>query len=756
MKGVGVKPVVFLDGTQVISVGKGLIRLAVAQSHAKYFISIEPVRGMRNTSSMATTKKSLAKTHPALAREAHGWNPDEAFSSDKRNYEWICSLGHVWIATINNRVGGSGCHYCGNKKVLVGFNDLATTHPNLAIQAFEWDPTTVVAGMKAGRAWICEKGHTWTASVYNRARVGAGCPYCSGAKVWSGFNDLLTRFPEIAAQAHGWDPSKVHHGEHKKREWICSASHIWQADVGVRTQKSNGCPVCSNKLLRSGANDLATLNKELAAQADGWDPTTVLIGSGLKLAWKCPLGHRFTASVYSRTSNSNRGCPTCSGKRIEVGFNDLATTNNEIASQADGWDPTTVTMGSSKIRPWKCAQGHKWTATVASRATRNRGCPICSGAQVQVGFNDLATTHSQLSKQAWGWDPTTKSKGSSEKVEWRCEKNHQWTATIGSRTISLSGCPYCSGLRPIVGENDLATTHPEIAAQAHGWDARTISRGSARTMEWKCPIGHIYKSTPGSRALEGNGCPYCSGHQFLKGFNDLATRHPEIASEADGWDPSLFGRGSTKKMKWLCPKKHSYVTRISQRTINQSGCPICAGRLVLAGYNDISTLFPDIAREADGWDPTLFVAGSNKKLRWKCEEGHHWMAIVNDRTYGSRGCPTCAKAGFDPNKDGWLYFLSHPEWELFQIGITNNPNKRVGTHLKSGWEVIEIRGPMDGHLTQQWETAILRLLRSEGADLSNSSVAGKFDGYSEAWSKSLFEVETISELMRLTEQFEEK
>jgi hypothetical protein len=71
-------------------------------------------------------------------------------------------------------------------------------------------------------------------------------------------------------------------------------------------------------------------------------------------------------------------------------------------------------------------------------------------------------------------------------------------------------------------------------------------------MQWKCPIGHIYKSTPGSRALEGHGCPYCSGHQFLKGFNDLATRHPEIAAEADGWDPSLFGRGSTKKMNWLC------------------------------------------------------------------------------------------------------------------------------------------------------------------------------------------------------------
>lgn len=701
-------------------------------------------------------KQPLSVTHPELAKEANGWDPSTVFSADKGNYEWICSLGHLWTATAHNRSRGSDCHYCGNKKVLVGFNDLATTHPDLATEAHDWDPTSATAGMRAARQWRCSQNHVWSASVSNRAKVGTGCPFCAGTRVWPGFNDLLTRFPEIASQAHGWDPSLVHSGEHKKREWICPKSHIWQADVGNRTQKLNGCPVCSNKLLQSGANDLATLNKELAAQADGWDPTTVLIGSGLKLAWKCPLGHKFKASVYSRTSNSNRGCPTCAGKQILIGYNDLQTSHPEIAGEADGWDPKTVSKGSMIRRDWRCSQGHRWEATVATRASRGRGCPICAGAQIQKGFNDLATTHGELSKQAWGWDPTSKSKGSGEKVGWRCEKNHEWLATIASRTSSASGCPYCSGLRPIVGENDLATTHPEIAAQAYGWNPKTTSRGSAQTMQWKCPIDHIYKAAPASRALQGNGCPYCSGHQFLKGFNDLATRFPEVAAEADGWDPSLFGRASTKKMNWLCPNKHRYVTRISQRTVNQSGCPICVGRIVLAGYNDIPTLFPDVAREADGWDPTSFVAGSNKKLRWKCEEGHHWMAIVNDRTYGSRGCPTCAKAGFDPNKDGWLYFLNHPDWELFQIGITNNPNKRVGTHLKSGWEVIELRGPMDGHLTQLWETAILRMLRSKGADLSNSQIAGKFDGYSEAWSKSTFQVDSIKNLMRLTEEFEGK
>ena len=47
------------------------------------------------------------------------------------------------------------------------------------------------------------------------------------------------------------------------------------------------------------------------------------------------------------------------------------------------------------------------------------------------------------------------------------------------------------------------------------------------------------------------------------------------------------------------------------------------------------------------------------------------------------------------------------------------------------------------------------MLKAKGADLSNSKIAGKFDGYSEAWSKSTFQAKSIKELMRITEEFEE-
>jgi hypothetical protein len=139
-----------------------------------------------------------------------------------------------------------------------------------------------------------------------------------------------------------------------------------------------------------------------------------------------------------------------------------------------------------------------------------------------------------------------------------------------------------------------------------------------------------------------------------------------------------------------------------------------------------------------------------------CENKHKWNAQISSRSKSDgSNCPTCAETGFNPGEDGYIYFLSHPNWHMHQIGITNIPEKRLAKHKNKGWEVSEIRGPIDGLLTQQWEKAILRMLKAKGADLSNMEIAGKFDGYSEAWSKSTFPVKSIKELMRLTEEFEE-
>lgn len=424
----------------------------------------------------------------------------------------------------------------------------------------------------------------------------------------------------------------------------------------------------------------------------------------------------------------------------------LSVSHPDLAAQAVNWDPSKFTFGSHAKKEWKCGLDHIWFATIAHRA-RGTGCPVCDGKATWPGFNDLLTTHPEIAKQAEGWDPKLVTHGSNKKLTWKCSLSHTWNVAPNQRSAGY-GCPFCSGQKILIGFNDLATTDPEIAAQACGWDPTIFSRGSDSKKEWTCESGHIFKSSISNR-ISGRGCHFCSGHKVLIGFNDLATTDPEIAVKAFGWDPKSVSRSSALKREWICTEAHIWSAVIhSVVRAPGNGCPICGGKKVLKGFNDLATTDPEIAKESCGWDPSSFTRSSNGKKDWKCSLGHSWRTSINHRTSGT-GCPACATSGYDDNSQGWIYFLEHDEWAMLQIGITNFPKERLRRHKKLGWKLIELRGPMDGLIAREWETSILRMLRSHGAKLGLADVAGKFDGYTEAWLEDSLPITTLKGLIDL-------
>ena len=565
------------------------------------------------------------------------------------------------------------------------------------------------------------------------------------------FAPLSVTHPELAKEAEGWDPISVSSGSKIKVLWKCTRNHTWEATPKARVRGS-GCLVCVNQVLQRGFNDFATLHPEIAKEAIGWDPESVFSSDSELRTWLCKNRHIWTGNCVNRVRGAAT-CPFCRGHKAISGENDLATLYPQLAQEAYGWNPADFRPGARLKVFWRCSAGHKWSAIISSRVT-GKGCPYCSGRYVIEGETDLATCYPKIASEANGWDPKKVHHGSPSMKLWKCQYGHEWKTTPAARTRRNTKCHICQNQVALAGFNDLGTTHPNIASEAYEWDPTTVVAGSHKVRKWKCSLGHIYSTQIHSRALSATGCVYCSGQKTLSGYNDIATLSPEISKQAHDWDPKLYVMSSHRVMSWKCSKGHIWNARIFSRTTNGLGCPICSGQKILVGFNDLKTTHPQLSEEAVGWDTTTVSKGSQIKKKWRCKEGHEWIAYVHSRSTGI-GCPSCSISGFDPNKDGWLYFLSHPHWEMFQIGITNVPDDRLNSHRKLGWELFELRGPMDGHLTHQWETAILRMLRTKGADLSNSKIAGKFDGYSEAWSKSTFEVKSIKELMRLTEEFEE-
>jgi hypothetical protein len=287
------------------------------------------------------------------------------------------------------------------------------------------------------------------------------------------------------------------------------------------------------------------------------------------------------------------------------------------------------------------------------------------------------------------------------------------------------------------GFNDLATLFPEVAKEAFEWDPSTVTAKSKQRKLWQCESKHTWLATVGDRTPPKNsGCPYCWGRVAIVVETDLATLFPAIAAQACGWDPSTVTAGSGKKLQWRCEIGHKYMATVGSRTPPvSSGCPVCAGKKVVAGFNDLATRFPKIAEEADGWDPKTVAPMSNKKLPWVCSEGHKWIAMVNNRTTLSSGCPECSESSYKESLPAWFYLLERPGEQ--QFGVTNNKVKRLYTHSRFGWSELEIAGPFPGDQVLALEKKLKRWLRKE---------AGLVPGTHENWFSASLEVRSLAEL----------
>lgn len=342
--------------------------------------------------------------------------------------------------------------------------------------------------------------------------------------------------------------------------------------------------------------------------------------------------------------------------------------------------------------------------------------------------------------------------------DWRCEclSCNQIVVSRYNRVQQGSGCPRCAAVNAGI---NLRLSEETAVAKLREYDLEPLEPYLKSDVKWKCrcvSCGDVVY--PKLKNLQrGDGGCYKCGMKKAGVSNTLDSEQAiQLVKEA-GFTPLEPYTNALAKWKMrhdLCnsivfPKLNS----ISNNSSKTPGCAVCAGHQVEAGLNDLKTTHPLIAIEAIHWDPSTVTSGSNQKKSWRCSEGHEWKARVAERTSG-HGCPSCAQSGFDPNKEGWLYFLSHPDWEMLQIGITNVPDDRLSTHKRLGWEVLELRGPMNGDLARQWETDILRILRKKKAVVGSTDIAGKFTGYTESWLKNSYPVDSIRDLMRLVTENE--
>lgn len=596
-----------------------------------YLSSIGSRTGMNTGCPYCAGKKALfgfndfASLYPELAKEWHptkngNMNPTAITPGSSKKVWWFGKCGHEWQACIRPRIKGVGCPYCANKKVLPGFNDLATLKPELIN---EWnydkntglvdgnnvdistpDKVTTVSGNKVW--WKCSKGHEWQATIAHRTSRGDGCPYCYGRYVLPGINDLQTLFPEVAKE---WNyeknksltPSEVTARSEKKIWWKCPANHEWIATVAHRTNERNGCPYCSGRYAIKGVNDLATTNPELVNE---WNyekngalkPEDVLPKSEKKVWWKCSKGHEWQTQISVRVLGS--GCPRCSGVGTSLPEQGVAYYLETVCrveqrvkafgKEVDVYLPDYMIGIEYDGRFYHKTNNNQKEIEKDTRLHDNGIKPIrIKEADQNCLTNDNITDYIFYNADVMG-----------NNYEWALKQLcHLLSKLTGNDTFDLIDINVKRDLlnirerlRLYNKENSFVEKKPELIREWNyekngNLEPEMFSFGSGIKVWWKCAKGHEWQSSIVSRTKGYGGCPACNGHRLYKGVTDLLSVCPDLAKE---WHPTRNGNlkptdvtsGSMKKVWWLCPNGHSYLAGIYNRTRGKTkGCPYCLGKI---------------------------------------------------------------------------------------------------------------------------------------------------------------------------------
>jgi hypothetical protein len=455
-----------------------------------------------------------------------------------------------------------------------------------------------------------------------------------------------------------------------------------------------------------GEDSLETLNPYLAKE---WHPTAngsltakdVRPWSNKRVWWLCSRSHEWQARIADRSRGN--GCPYCSG-RLTTSESCLQSVNPALAQE---WHPTKngslttkdVAPWSNKRVWWMCGEGHEWQAIVADRS-RGRDCPYCGGKAV-CEDNCLETVNPVLAKE---WHPTRNGSltakdvtlGSDKKVWWRCARNHEWQATVGSRSRG-TGCPFCHS----------ATSALELRTFCEMKYLFKDAQHRAKVYGEECDI-----FIPGLRIAIECDSVYWHGERLEhdkrknvalrdSGITLIRVREEGLEKTSDR-DIFVSPRDSEFKVVSTLVKRLGEEKSLTESAKNSIGTYLRRNRLANGSeYQRLLQMLPSPlpGRSLQEQNPNLagqwhprrngsltarnVSSSSNKKIWWICGKGHEWEATVNERSRG-RGCPYCVgKAVCEDNCLQTFNPALAKEWHHTRNGgltskdVTPRSNKKV-------------------------------------------------------------------------------
>ncbi len=576
---------------------------------------------------------NLFAVNPELAKQWHptrngDLQPDAVRAKSNKKVWWRCPLvlEHEWEAVVASR-HKSGCPHCYHELKLTNWivgsdskkrpeqlRDRTTLFSELVALGAEKDRLgSLYVGDTRKLTWKCSTcNQSWDNQLRKRAIQGQGCPYCTNHRTHHG-NSLLALYPDLASQ---WDyqrntrdvklvngPASVNPRTHDKAWWKCLHGHTWRTEIRQRVMQETGCPKCNTKV------------------------------SKLELRLGCELEAVFGLIIVR-------------GKKLHGWEADLQIPSIHVIVEVDGFPWHSPSRFPSALeRDRKKNEVFKTNGYTVVRMREVRLPPIdnCLTVQFEDGADPFVTCKA-LVKEIAGMP------GIKDDLRHRAKTYLKSSGLIANvEYTSLSATFHI----PSVGES-LAEKLPHLAEE---WSLEKnlpltpylVKPASKKKVQWACSDGHVWNATIASRAVQGTGCPFCSGRFATRG-NSLADCFPIVASQWDyGRNGNLRPEDETPKSSkifwWKCELGHSWQASINNRTSRNNGCPYCGHKLPSADWN-LEVVYPDVARFFDleknaPKTPRDVMPHAGKQFWWRCQYRHEWRSTTDLQSrYGAR-CRLC-------------------------------------------------------------------------------------------------------------------
>src|SRR5680860_217361 len=340
-----------------------------------------------------------------------------------------------------------------------------------------------------------------------------------------------------------------------------------------------------------------------------------------------------------------------SGGRYVCPHNNLWVLRNDLMNEWHweentklGLNPKLLGVSSNKKAFWKCVKNpcgcHVWSASIANRTKFDRptGCPFCKKSKIcphniaSIKHPELLELwHSKNIKSLSEYSP-----GSKFRAFWKCDKEHEWEATICS-VSNGNRCPYCFGKgNKFAPERSFAVVRPDLIkywSEKNSKPPTEYLSHSGRKIWLRCNKNHEWESSI-NNVSKGWWCPYCSG---------------------------TSGK--------VAPEKSLAIVR------------------------------PDLIKywsEKNYKPPTEYLPYSNCKVWWKCDnpecDNPEWEAVVDSVNRGSQ-CPHCSRiCGYSRVQIEWLDSIMKEE--NIQIQYARSPEGEFGIYGINGTNRL---GKVDGY-----------------------------------------------------------